>query len=979
MNKLSKYYHEHDFQVNFITSIILILVLFQIKFGLEILLPSNIAWLMKWDLAGYVIVLDIFRHEPWGFPLGQVNGYFYPIGANVGELLPLIVKLFDFILPQRFQYIGFFLISSHILVSYFSLKISRLFAIGGIVQLLVTMLIIINPVLLYRFIHPSLTAQWLVLASFWLYFSSSSSKDLNKVMFYQGSILVLSGLIFPYLAVMITGLVLALGFKLWLSDHRINFRKFSIYIAASFVALFLSWYLIGLITFSHSVDMGVPNAYGLYGWNLNSLYNAYDLDGNGYYKSNNLSSILPAFPHVTWHQYEGFSYLGAGMILLTLLAIALFFLRKRPAPNADGAVDKTNFYPLAVFTIMMALFAISNVVSFNDAVLFTVPIPAVVQKFGDIFRASSRFFWVAYYLILITVLYFLAKTIRSKAIVAVLLSAALILQVYDLKPMIFTDHFPYEEYHTPLQDDHWENLVKAFDQIMFYPPYQTSILSHDDYRYFTYFAAKNQKKINTGYLGRLDGVAIAENTRKLQAEIREAAVNDRSIYITLPYYAPELFRAYFDGNIKIVLLDGYLVFFSSKRAEDVAATLKQVMLANDQQPLTDLFKLQYATPVKFDQKAGSGIRTNMYEVTVTSKVAYIKGWGYIEKGEEIAADSVNIILRSGSRMWSVPARRFETPDVADFFHDQKYRYAGFSSALHVENLGKKPLQIGLSIYNHKTGSQAFQWTNSFVEPMENEYATAYLLKNLPAADENVRLTFDVISEKSKTIEILGWAFNAKHPQARSLMPNIVLFSGPRIYSFPAIRTIRDDVAEHFKDTTARNSGFRVKFRNDSLEKGTYRLGVLLTDSLHGNGYFQGTDRVIFAGYPEFSIPKQLSETPQDSDSVRAFIDKVDEQETYFQIEGWAFINNVSTDDSESWLVFKEKKTGKMIMLSTVPRDRQDIQEYFKPSYKINLAGFIVKVKKEALDPGTYELNILLVNKANYHKSFLNLDNIIEFN
>src|SRR5258708_27756623 len=156
MNTLVAWYSKHDFKVNLIFSVLAIIVLYHVKYGLGILNPSNFGWLMKWDLATQVMGTNFYRHEPWGFPLGKINNYFYPIGTNIGlteiPIMTMIVKLLSPVLPENFQYVGLFLFSCHILTAYYSLKLFRLFNIHGALQFLSTMFIVINPVLLYRII-----------------------------------------------------------------------------------------------------------------------------------------------------------------------------------------------------------------------------------------------------------------------------------------------------------------------------------------------------------------------------------------------------------------------------------------------------------------------------------------------------------------------------------------------------------------------------------------------------------------------------------------------------------------------------------------------------------------------------------------------------------------------------------------------------------------------------------------------------------
>ena len=60
---------------------IMVLVFFQFCYGLEIIVPANISWLMdvRHDWGQHYLGFHFFKNEPWGFPLGKVDGFSYSL------------------------------------------------------------------------------------------------------------------------------------------------------------------------------------------------------------------------------------------------------------------------------------------------------------------------------------------------------------------------------------------------------------------------------------------------------------------------------------------------------------------------------------------------------------------------------------------------------------------------------------------------------------------------------------------------------------------------------------------------------------------------------------------------------------------------------------------------------------------------------------------------------------------------------------
>ena len=91
----------------------------------------------------------------------------------------------------------------------------------------------------------------------------------------------------------------------------------------------------------------------------------------------------------------------------------------------------------------MTLFAITNVVCFDDVELLNIPLPEGLVKLCGIFRASGRMFYPVYYVLMTACIVGLARLLRRVG-KAALYPAVLVLvaavQLFDLSAMIAEKH-----------------------------------------------------------------------------------------------------------------------------------------------------------------------------------------------------------------------------------------------------------------------------------------------------------------------------------------------------------------------------------------------------------------------------------------------------------------------------------------------------------------------------------------------------------
>jgi hypothetical membrane protein len=158
-------------------------------------------------------------------------------------------------------------------------------------------------------------------------------------------------------------------------------------------------------------------------------------------------------------QYDGFNYLGFGVILLCGLVTLLYLLRlMKTEHRLDQAKNFFNSYLwLLLICIFLTLFAVSNNIYWGNTELFSVELPDVLVYLCGIFRASSRIFYPVYYVIFIyslVGLYRLTCKLEIKRrenstgiinLSMVFICCFLILQLYDLSDVIAQKHAQMDE------------------------------------------------------------------------------------------------------------------------------------------------------------------------------------------------------------------------------------------------------------------------------------------------------------------------------------------------------------------------------------------------------------------------------------------------------------------------------------------------------------------------------------------------------
>ena len=401
------------------------------------------------DIIQHYVGWQNYRNSPWTFPLANASNMAYPDGANIAfsDSIPLIsvfFKILSPLLPSTFQFFGLFMLAAFVLQGVAAAVLMYELTDNRLVAAVSSVFFIFSPVMMERgFRHTSLSAHCIVLFAMYFYFRyrNSVKKDENFNRLPWIPMLVLSSLsvgITPYFLpmVMIFVLVTALEFA------RRRFNAKGILAASAFffsncAAALASGLCLGTLGQGVNSSRG---GYGHFSMNLNAIINPSSLGGYTW------SQFLPVRGNL-FGQYDGFNYLGAGILafLVFVIVASVVILVKNKDCNRIVTAVKDNLF-LIFACIFLFVFAVSNVVCFSKNIIVEIPLPDFIISICGIFRASSRMFWPVYYLIFAFVITATVNIFeKNKKIVPVVLAAFLCLQIYDLKGVIAEKNIQMQE------------------------------------------------------------------------------------------------------------------------------------------------------------------------------------------------------------------------------------------------------------------------------------------------------------------------------------------------------------------------------------------------------------------------------------------------------------------------------------------------------------------------------------------------------
>ena len=497
--------------------------------GIKNVFPWNLEWLNgKGDGSYDQLTFEFFRKSPLiQWPVTAMPNYVSGSGQVLGSgngLFAVPAKIIGQVVPGEFQYLGIWIVLCFCLQGLFAEKlIARLTDLKWF-QITAAMSFVVSPILIYRIgemKHFQLGAHWLILAALYFYFDKNFRKKQWALL------LLISILINIYITAMVVVIFIASNIKNVLYFPKAGIVRIASNFLAPLAALIFGFIFMGYASFG-------GNAKGSNFFRLSPIafMNSGDVSGltfssavNGI-PSKNVSDFFLEEP-------ESFQYLGTG-ILLGLIISVLLLNRFSKTWNLKSIA------PLVVSVFGLFIFALSNRISISGYEL-TYWWPQLFHDVRQVFRASSRFGWPLYYLLVTTafcfVLYRLSFT--KKFVFAV---AVIFVSVADggngiqrVRNELSTSN----AYVSTIKDEKWTDLAENNDQLFIFPNFDldSSLGMSSDYpwaeRWFDLakFAVNNDLATNFGGTPRpISDFVVTENLR-MQKEFASGKLDSKTIYV----------------------------------------------------------------------------------------------------------------------------------------------------------------------------------------------------------------------------------------------------------------------------------------------------------------------------------------------------------------------------------------------------------------------------------------------------------------
>ena len=544
-----------DKLILFLTGCAIGAVCFLWVYGARILDPQYDAWLFnsEMDLRQHYIGWCHYRMSTWHFPFGMIDTLSYPTSMSVIytdsiPLFALFFKLFGSILPVHFQYFGIFGFMSFMLMG--GLSALLIYSMSGIdadfadvsngripfinrnlsyvLSAAASLVYVMSfTVLLRMFYHTALGAQWIIILAMYIWVNRGEYDRIKTLIAYSLMGLLCVG-IHTYYVPMVGSILLAASVE-YIIRHRTVVRDEVINIAG--------FCIVGLFTlFAFGAFHGPSGGYG---------------EGLGSFTSNLNTFINPVYgsiiikPMKLYYdfQYEGYGYLGIGVLMMLAAAIVYLVKSVRAAGIKDYFRKHIRASLFLCLFIVDFMLAVLPMVTFSDIKLFGVPLPGFVEKTAGIFRSNGRFIWVSVYLIttaaIVCTIRFMSERFgnmaKGKGIVLKILLVAVLFQVLDTTKVVSDKqaYFKTKQEHVNVWDDAAISdimtgsggLSEKYDEFAF-------LYNENDIIMDTAFCAYlNGMKLNNYYYARDINDTVDVNIEEWRDEIQSGTVREDVIYI----------------------------------------------------------------------------------------------------------------------------------------------------------------------------------------------------------------------------------------------------------------------------------------------------------------------------------------------------------------------------------------------------------------------------------------------------------------
>lgn len=525
-------------------------VVFVMIYGVNVLNPVYDDWLLgQGDLTQHYLGWCFFRRSRWFFPVGLTDNLAYPSYTSIifTDSIPLLAVFFKAlspVLPETFQYFGWWGIISFALQGFFAAKILSEFSTGRIQTLIGSIFFVVSPIVIERmFRHTALGGHWLILASIYLFIRHRKDyQNTLKTVLWWGSMGLLVASIHMYYLPMCGAFLCGYVLCSFWQDKRIVWKRLLPGVSFGGGLLAAAYLLGGFSTRATAESSGL----GECSFNLNGFFNE-----KGY------SRFLDALPMYCDGQYEGFAYLGIGIFVLMFFAVVYIVVDLIQDQGRSIRDHLAEIITGILISVGLIVLAASPSVTWNDKLLFVLTDSSTLTKYWSIFRSSGRLVWPVCYLIYIVVIVCneklwdrLIRNGRAAAGVSItVLTVCCFLQIFDIGAKLAEQRERFasrSSYVSVLQDEVWDELSQREGLRHFV--WVSNSYENRQILEMAKWAYDNMLTMNIFYFAR--GLSVLEDT---QYSLQHP--DDSYVFVFKMEEMPE----YQDCGLNLYEADGYVV------------------------------------------------------------------------------------------------------------------------------------------------------------------------------------------------------------------------------------------------------------------------------------------------------------------------------------------------------------------------------------------------------------------------------------